>query len=242
MMRIAFAVLLAAAVLSQTPAAAAQRTIGVFVALADNKSQGIVPVPAAIGNGDDPENNLYWGNSEGLKGCFDQSRRWKLVAKTVTPRSGILRTRTYRHARTGALLTAFAYRGSAIKQCLTDFETAVQSRSFDLVVYIGHNGLMDFNLPPPAKPLRPARRADCAVLCCKSESYFKGRLAEDGGHPILLTTQLMYPGAFILAAAAETWLNGGSLAAVRESSGVAYAVNQKISRRGGIGVFAPLKN
>lgn len=44
---------------------AADKTIGVFVALADNASQGIVPVPAAIGNGDDPERNLYWGTAGG---------------------------------------------------------------------------------------------------------------------------------------------------------------------------------
>ncbi|WP_316785612.1 hypothetical protein [Pedobacter frigiditerrae] len=37
------------------------KTIHVFVALCDNKYQGIVPVPKAIGNGQDPDNNLYWG-------------------------------------------------------------------------------------------------------------------------------------------------------------------------------------
>jgi hypothetical protein len=53
--------------------AAAEKTIGVFVALADNASQGIVPVPAAIGDGNDPERNLYWGTAEGLKGVFKHS-------------------------------------------------------------------------------------------------------------------------------------------------------------------------
>jgi len=53
---------------------AADKTIGVFVALADNANQGIVPVPAAIGNGDDPERNLYWGTAEGLMGVFDKSK------------------------------------------------------------------------------------------------------------------------------------------------------------------------
>ncbi len=41
----------------------AVRTIHVFVALADNQNQGIVPVPAALGNGEDPERNLYWGSA-----------------------------------------------------------------------------------------------------------------------------------------------------------------------------------
>lgn len=34
----------------------AQKTIHVYVALCDNVYQGIVPVPKAIGNGDDPRN------------------------------------------------------------------------------------------------------------------------------------------------------------------------------------------
>src|SRR5689334_3008615 len=149
--------------LQEGAASAADRTIGVFVALADNKSQGIVPVPPKIGNGDDPENNLYWGNSEGLKGYFDHSRRWKLIGRSDTPRSDILRTRTYRHKDRALTLVAFAYRGSAIKTCLADFQTAVLTGSYDLAVFIGHNGLMDFSLPPLTR--LPSRRkpTDCAV-------------------------------------------------------------------------------
>jgi hypothetical protein len=35
------------------------RVVHVFVALADNAHQGIVPVPARLGNGDDAAANLY---------------------------------------------------------------------------------------------------------------------------------------------------------------------------------------
>ena len=37
------------------------RVIHAFVALCDNKNQGIVPVQEKLGNGDDAQNNLYWG-------------------------------------------------------------------------------------------------------------------------------------------------------------------------------------
>lgn len=37
------------------------KTIHIFVALCDNKYQGIVPVPAKIGNGQDPDNNFILG-------------------------------------------------------------------------------------------------------------------------------------------------------------------------------------
>ena len=46
------------------------KRIHVFVALCDNESQGIVPVGEKIGNGDDPESNLYWGCSDGFGGFF----------------------------------------------------------------------------------------------------------------------------------------------------------------------------
>src|ERR1700733_9726445 len=57
------------------------KCIHVFVALCDNKYQGIIPVPAAIGNGQDPENNLYWGGDYGARTFFKRSKDWKLVRK-----------------------------------------------------------------------------------------------------------------------------------------------------------------
>lgn len=43
------------------------KSIQVFVALCDNVNQGIVPVPAALGDGEDVKNNLYWGARYGVK-------------------------------------------------------------------------------------------------------------------------------------------------------------------------------
>ena len=40
---------------------AQQRVIHVVVALCDNQYQGIVKVPAGIGNGQKASTNLYWG-------------------------------------------------------------------------------------------------------------------------------------------------------------------------------------
>jgi len=222
---------------------AADKTIGVFVALADNQNQGIVPVPEAIGKGDDPERNLYWGTADGIKGVFDRSKKWKLTGKTEHPLTAdILRTRAYQNPDKKAVLHAKAYRGSAIKECIRDFEAAVQSGSYDMVVFIGHNGLMDFDLPKPIKSDEQAKTPDCIVLCCKSEQYFKTRILAAGGRPVLLTTQFMYPGAFILRAAADSWLNGKNRSAIRESAGIVYAQNQKLSKKAGMGVFAEFKD
>src|SRR5664279_5259712 len=55
------------------------KTIHVLVALCDNKYQGIVPVPLKIGNGQDPDNNLYWGCAFGIRSFFKNSKNWTLL-------------------------------------------------------------------------------------------------------------------------------------------------------------------
>src|SRR5207237_9897072 len=152
----------------------------------------------------------------------------------------ILRTRTYRHVGGKDTLYARAYRGSSMKQCVIDYEDAVAKGAYDLVVFVGHDGLMDFRLPMPKRSPNQAKRPDCMVLACLSEAYFKPRIESAGGRPILLTTQLMYPGSFIVSATTETWLNRGTLKDIRLSAGEAYARNQHISRRAALGVFANL--
>ena len=49
---------------------AAPKEIRVFIALCDNKTQGIVPVGEKIGNGDDADANLDWGCSDGFGAYF----------------------------------------------------------------------------------------------------------------------------------------------------------------------------
>src|SRR5436190_658410 len=80
-----------------------------------------------------------------------------------------------------------------------------------LLAFSGHNGLMDFTADWPAAPASSAgtgKPKPVIVLCCMSESYFGGPLRRIGARPLLTTTQLMYPGAFILHDAAEAWLDG----------------------------------
>src|SRR5215510_12112818 len=57
---------------SQTEKAAVNSVpvIHVFVALADNVNQGIVPVSASLGNGDNAKTNLYWGAAFGVRTFF----------------------------------------------------------------------------------------------------------------------------------------------------------------------------
>jgi hypothetical protein len=84
------------------------RTIHVFVALADNKNQGIVPVAAILGNGDDPAHNLYWGSAYGYKTFFIRNADWQLIACQQEPKSGILERCIFKYRQQNVYLVADA--------------------------------------------------------------------------------------------------------------------------------------
>lgn len=216
--------------------AAVPRTVRVFVALCDNDSQGIAPVPAKIGNGDVPADNLYWGCTDGLAQVFRRSRHWRLERREQPEAGDVLERLTFVHGKHGTRLVSEAWRGRAIRGCLEAFEGCLARREADLAVWIGHNPLMDFEVPAPSR----ASSGDAAaiVLCCKSRDWFLSRLQSLNARPLLLTSQLMYPGAFLLHDGLEALFAGGDAEAVRQAAAKAYARNQKISVRAALGVFA----
>lgn len=231
--------LLLAAAQLLTSSAHAETRIAVFVGLADNATQGIAKVPAKIGDGDRPAENLYWGCTEGLKAYFKASPVWKLQTDTTaTGDSRILERLTFRHGKRDAVLVAEAWRGSNLPDCYRAFQGAAVSGDNALVVFLGHNVLMDALIEPPAT--RAPRPTDAMVLCCKSESFFRERIEAAGLRPVLMTQQSMYPGSFLLHDALEPWLAGRDRASIRAAAGTAYARNQKISVAAATGVFANL--
>ncbi len=219
---------------------AASKTVRVFVALADNASQGIARVPAKIGNGDDAEANLYWGNSEGFKGIFARSKAWKLDKTESNPQPEIIERRSYKHASKDCVMIAEAWRGKNIRQCLEAFSKALHDEDNDLVAFIGHNGLMDNSIPVSFGPAS-ATPPDAIVLCCISGRYFEPHLQAAKARPVLTTTQLMYPGSFLLRDALDVWLRSGSRAEIRQAAARAYATNQSISVKAASGVFSKLE-
>lgn len=54
-------------------------TVHVVVALCDNEHQGIVPVPAHLGDGQNPSSNLYWGALYGVRTHLSRAAGWKRV-------------------------------------------------------------------------------------------------------------------------------------------------------------------
>jgi hypothetical protein len=236
-----------------TPALMAQsrpRTIHVFVALADNKNQGIVPVAAILGNGDDPKRNLYWGSAYGYKTFFIRSADWQLIACQQKPKSSILERCIFKYRQQNVYLVADAYQGKQIKQAIVDFLDAAAGGETekipvkageqtlvlkirggaDLVAYAGHDGLMDFQLT--ALPQGKSGQRQAIILACISKSYFSAPLRASGATPLVWTTGLMAPEAYTLKSAIDGWILHESNDQIRERAAAAYDKYQKCGIKG----------
>lgn len=141
---------------------------------------------------------------------------------------------------------ADAYRGIQIKQAITDFLEAAAGANPErvafqlsggnlpvniagdasLVVYVGHEGFMDFQLSNlPASQNASPRPA--IVLACISKSYFATPLRTAGAKPLVWTTELMAPEAYTLKSALDGWMRGETDEQIRERAAAAYGQYQK---------------
>src|SRR5215472_4433214 len=219
--RLSFFFLLGPLLNGVAPAQNSPRTVHIFVALADNAHQGIVPVPAKLGNGDDAERNLYWGSAYGVRTFFVRSHDWKLLASLKDPKPEVLERCIFKHRSQNVYMVADAYRGIQIKHAIVDFleaaaggnaeqvragvEPVRAGGNADVLVYVGHDGLMDFQLTAlPQSKNNLARKA--IILACLSRSYFVAPLRATGAYPLLWTTGLMAPEAYTLKSALDGWM------------------------------------
>lgn len=232
------------------------RVIRVIVALCDNESQGIVPVPKKIGNGNDPANNLYWGCAYGVKTYFTNSPDWEVVQTFKSFSDQILERIVFRHRASGTLIISDAWKGSLIKSCTKKYLQILAGTENDTIrftrngnsetllpgaarmaVYVGHDGLMDFSIePPPAHNGSTAREA--IILACASKIYFKEVVKTTGAKPLLWTTNLMAPEAYSLKAALDGWIKNESDEQIRQRAAAAYSQYQHCSLSASQRLFA----
>ncbi|HXX15865.1 MAG TPA: hypothetical protein VEJ47_13265 [Candidatus Eremiobacteraceae bacterium] len=222
--------------------------VHVFVALADNQHQGIVPVPPRLGNGHDLSNNLYWGAAYGVKTFFQASRDWKLVTCATKPQTAVLERCVFRHKQPDALLIADAYDGAKIRDAVSDFVSSAAALrkdsvsirlddkavpialagDADLLAYVGHDAFMDFQIPA-VRGKSGAHPRQFVVLACASKLYFAPYMRNTESEPLLWTTGLMAPEAYTLKAALDGWIRSEPAAAIRQRAAVAYSKYQKCS-------------
>ena len=232
------------------------KTIHVYVALCDNENQGIIPVPKKLGNGKDLQNNLYWGALYGVKSYFKNSKEWILLSSIQKPSDKILERCIFRHKNKNIYLIADAYEGSKIKQTIIDFLNAASGKtnnsatialnnkfitiavsgSSDLIVYVGHDGLMDFQLDLYPQKENDKKR-EVMILACYSKRYFQQAVKESGAYPLLWTSGLMAPEAYSLKSAIDGWILNEENEKIRLRAVREYQNYQKCSFKGANNLF-----
>jgi hypothetical protein len=232
------------------------RAVHVFVVLCDNQHQGIAPVPQALGNGQDPAGNLYWGAMYGVKTFFATGPHWRRVppgdlAVARDDCGAVLDTVVFESTAPGArtYVLAEAFDGARMDVALREFFEAAAGRlsrvavwgggprrvvvlaggAADMVCFVGHNGLMD-GRPEHLPSKAPGASPSCAVvLACRSREYFIEPLRRAGCPPLITTTALMAPEAYTLEAIVRSWAAGEAPASTHLRAAEAYAKYQKCS-------------
>jgi hypothetical protein len=221
------------------------KVIHVFTALCDNKYQGIVPVPAKLGDGQDPENNLYWGAAYGVKSFLKKQAHWKLITSLKNEQPNPIYERcVFKHSTENVYLIADAYDGKEIKQCTVNFLKSCSGSfadsviinnkavycggSSDIIAYTGHDGLMDFTIDETYTSTDNAKR-EAIILACISKKYFEPHLKATGATPLLWTTGLCSPEAYTLDAAIQSRLKKETPQQAQQKAAQAYSKYQKCS-------------
>ena len=232
--------------------------IQVCVALADNVHQWIVPVPESIGDGQNQKTNLYWGARYGLKTYMTKDAGWVKIASVKVKDARILERLILKRSflRKGqsvpVFLVADAWDGKYIKNTIQQFlrfnagfdslDIEVEDQKLQaggkahLIVYMGHNALMDYGGTKNAfllnpKPAKHNPENDAIVLACKSQPYFSSRLKEMSAHPLVLTTGLMAPESYSLHGAINQWIKGAKDIDVRKAAARSYNTYQKTGQK-----------
>jgi len=228
--------------------------IHLMVPLCDNDNQGIVKVNSRLGDGMNLRTNLYWGSKYGVKNFFHKLSPWKLLESKKDMSGHILeRIILYRKYPNGAkaYLVADAYRGDKMKACLVDYFAAISGNSkeilsvddqsisiksdADLIVFNGHNGLMDYDMDLVYNHDDKIR--DAAVIGCASHSYFLEHLKHAKAYPLLMTTNLMAPEAYVAAALVDSWVQQYEEEQIKHEVGKAYHKYQQCGIKGATRLF-----
>jgi len=214
------------------------KRVHIIVVLADNANQGIVPVPEQLGDGMSPRTNLYWGALYGVKTYLKQQDDITSLKTAAQPApDGVIEQADFSLLTNGQTVQihAEAWRGDMMRPAIRRFYALVTDESSaDMIVFVGHNGLMENVVAPPiavAGQRKPGQGKDVIVLACLSESYFSDTLTNIGSRPVLMTRGLMAPEAYSLLPAIKAWAADENKNDIRNAAAKGYAKYQKIPLR-----------
>ena len=227
------------------------RIIHVLVPLCDNENQGIVPVNKSLGDGLNLRTNLYWGAGYGIKTHFTRSNTWVTKSSVLNPQKAILERVVFKHRSQNILIIADAYRGDSMLACVTNYFKEIAGlvkdscvvdsvkimfgAQTDLVVFNGHNGLMDVSIDPIRSV--DGYLKDAIAIACASHDYFAPHLNLSGGYPLVMTSNLLAPEAYILHYVLDQWVENKSEEEIRMAAGQGYHDIQKCGLKGASNLF-----
>lgn len=150
----------------------------------------------------------------------------------------------FKHATKDIYLIADAYNGKNIKECTIDFLKSSAGKQKDtihinntilgiggnsqLMAYIGHNGLMDFQLDEIYEN-NDNKQRDVIILACFSKSYFSQQLQKSNVNALVWTTGLMAPEAYTIHDAISGYVKNETNEQIRSRAAIAYSTYQKCS-------------
>lgn len=209
---------------------------------------------AKLGDGDNPDTNLYWATTPGFGEWF--ARRgggWKRTAALRGDATGdkdVLALVTYRRTlatparwRTRGAPKTFdvevvihGWRGKAIDRALAAYAADLSGASpAQIVAWVGHNRLMDldhFDWPAPARDVKGA-----IAIACQTAPYMKDTVPAATRVPLLMTDDFLFANAAPLEAAVLAFGRGGSYAQIRHDAAEAYAGVQESTLAHVLGAF-----
>ncbi len=196
--------------------------VHIFVPLCDNDNQGIVPTTKSLGDGLNLKTNLYWGAGYGMKTHFKRRKDWKLVYQQFDTDSNILERVVFYKVysnKAKVYLIADGYRGDRMEQCLEDFFKSLAgikrdslniensyvdiSSQADLLIFNGHNGLMDVDMELIYNEDNVYR--DAAVISCVSYGYFENYLKCLKAYPLVTSVSFLPPEAYVAEGLVNSW-------------------------------------
>lgn len=228
--------------------------VHVFVPLCDNENQGIVPVNKQLGDGLNLQTNLYWGAGYGFRSYFKLKTDWKIKSKDSLQDPVLERVCFSKTMSNGTkiIMVGDAYRGDRMKQSLhhyfaslagqrrdsvfIDGKTLQIASGADLLVFNGHDGLMDDTVK--VYKSIDGKPRDAMIIACYSGRFFQKHLQHCGGYPLITTTGLLAPEAYVMHAAIEAWALQKSDLEIRYAAGDAYfSKHPKSGQAGSRGLF-----
>jgi hypothetical protein len=225
----------------------ATRVVHVIVALADNQHQSIAKLPGAFGNGQNPKSNQNWGAGHGMKSHFDWAPEWVRMETAKPDVEHILDRAVWKHRDSAIYLIADAYDGRNIREATEDLllfasgggagmislggKVIPSGGGANLIVYVGHNGLMDVKVEKVYRPEEDHDR-EVIILAPLSRGFFSNPIRASGAKPLLWTTGLLSTEAYTLRDALQGWVAGETDEEIRERAAKAYDQYQKSGMAG----------